>query len=240
VVVSAIVAAVALAGCGGSSSSDERAKLSKKVSAELQSSTAPPDITSCVSRQAQGLPIDQLRALANAGANPPPAIKQTAVRLLATCLSQGQGVSAVRGAIASAIAQSMPSTLPVSYRNCVVAKANTIAPSELAQLATEYASGNQAAVQSQSHQFGVNFGLQCLQTPNVLSALRGVYLDTIKKGFASSHYSPAFRNCLLHKLEAVPTSLLKQSALNPSGASAAGQAFGRRAAKACIASGIKP
>jgi hypothetical protein len=234
------VAAVALAGCGGSSSSDERAKLSQKLSAQLQSSSAPAEIKSCVIQQARGLPIDQLRALANAGSDPPPAVKQQAVHLFTTCLSQGKGASVVRATMVAAISQTMPTNLPASFRNCVVAKANGITSSQLAQLAGEFASGNQAAAQAQSHQLGVNLGLQCLQTPGVLTDLRAIYLDTIKRGFASAHYSAAFRNCLLKRLEAVPASLLKQSALNPSGAAAAGQAFGRRAAKACVASGIKP
>jgi hypothetical protein len=236
-----LVLALLLAGCGGSSSSSsERAKLANEVSAQLQSSQAPADLVGCVSATAKGLPLDQLRAVASAGANPSPATKQIAVHMVATCVSQGKGISALHSLIAGAIVAAAPGTLPAAYTKCVVAKANATTPSQLSQLIEAYASEDQATAQAQAHAVGVGLGRECLGSPGVLASFRAIFVGTFKKGFATSHYSPAFQACLLRKISQVPESLLKQSALNPSGASNAGEAFGRNAARACLASGIKP
>jgi hypothetical protein len=235
-----VVVTLGLAGCGGSSSNGERSKLAGQVSSQLKSSGAPPDITSCVGQKAQALPIGQLRAVASAGSNPPQPTKQIAVHLLATCISEGHGISVLHQAIVHAIVQSAPGSLPPAYTNCIISKANSTTPAQLSQLVDAYASEDQTAAQAQARQVGENLGRQCLGAPGVLTAFRGIFVKTFKAGFASAHYSRAFENCLLGKVEQVPDSLLKQSALNPSGASAVGQAFGRNAAKSCIASGIKP
>jgi hypothetical protein len=236
----ALTVVLAVAGCGGSSSSDERTKLANEVATQLKAGNAPSDVVACVSQAAHGLPLDQLRALASAGAIPPPAAKRVAVRLVANCVSQGKGISALHALIAQAIVQAAPGTLPAAYTNCVVAKANATTPSQLSQLINAYANEDQATAEAQAHQVGVNLGRQCLGAPRVLAAFRAIFIASFKKGFGSTHYSTAFQNCLLEKIGQVPDSLLKASALNPSGASATGEAFGRAAAHGCIASGIKP
>jgi hypothetical protein len=236
----ALVVAVAVAGCGGSSSSNaERTKLGKEISSQLKASNAPTDLGSCVSRQSLGLPIAQLRTLANAGANPPQATKQLGFGLIATCIKQGHGIAAIHGLIATAFL-SGPSarTLPPVLRNCIVAKANATSPAQLAQLISAYATQNVAVAQSRARQVGVTLARQCLASPGVIVALRPLFLAPIRRELGKT--SAAFRNCVLAKAERIPATELEQFALNPSTAAVRGRAFGVRAARACIASGAKP
>jgi hypothetical protein len=240
-----VAVAIFVAGCGSSSSSSsnnsaERAKLAGEVAAQLKSSTVPADLAACVSTQAQGLPIDELRSVAKSSANPGPATKKIAIGLVTTCIKQGKGISTLHQLIVQSIKSSASSTLPPAFTTCIIGKANQTTPAQLSALIADYANGNTATAQSQARQVGAGLAQQCLGDPSVVTALRSVFIAPIKKAFATSGYSAAFKNCVLKKAEQFPAAKLKQAALNPAGANALGEAFGRNAAKACIASGAKP
>jgi hypothetical protein len=235
----ALVVVATVAGCGGSGSSNaEKTKLAKEITSQLQASNAPADLSSCVGRQSLGLPIAQLRSLANAGANPPQATKQVAFGLIATCIKQGHGISTIHALIAKAILSGAARTLPAVFTNCIVAKANATTPAQLAQLISAYATQNLAVAQSRARQVGVQLAAQCITTPGVIGALRPLFLAPIRSGLRTT--SAAFRNCVVAKAERLPATQLEQFALNPSTATARGEAFGARAAKECVASGAKP
>lgn len=237
-------ALLALAGCGGSSSSSssnsERTKLVSEIQDQLKGSSVPADLAACVGQQAQGLPTDQLRSVANAGANPDPATKKIAIGLVSKCISEGKGISVLHQLIVQSIKQNASPNLPPAFTSCIIAKANQTTPAQLSALVSAYANGNESTAETQAKQVGVGLAHQCLGDPSVINALRTVFIAPIKKAFASSSYSAAFKNCVLKKAEQFPAAKLQQAALNPSGASALGEAFGRNAAKACIASGAKP
>jgi hypothetical protein len=234
-----IVVVAAVAGCGGSGSSQaEKTKLASDISSQLRASNAPQDLSGCVGKQSQGLPIAQLRDLAHAGANPAPATKQLAFRLIVTCIKQGQGISLIHGLIAKAFLNSSARTLPPVVKNCIVAKANATTPAQLARLISAYATQNAAVAQAQARQVGVGLASQCLASPGVIDALRPLFLAPIRRGLAST--SAAFRNCVLGKAERISGKQLEQYARDPSGASGSARAFGVNAARACIASGAKP
>ncbi|MDQ6804174.1 MAG: hypothetical protein M3065_04250 [Actinomycetota bacterium] len=238
-VVLAAVLAVAVAGCGGSSSSStERTKLSQQVASQLRADNAPQDLSGCVGQQSLGLPTAQLRDLANAGSNPPQATKQLAFRLIATCIKQGKGIAVIHGLIAKAILSGPAKTLPPVFTNCIVAKANATTPAQLAQLISAYATQNLAVAQSRARQVGVALAARCITAPGVIGALRPVFLAPIRRGLRTT--SVAFRNCVLAKAARLPATTLERFALDPSTAAARGQAFGVQAARACIAAGARP
>lgn len=232
-------AALVPAGCGGSGSSAQRSQLVRKLSAQQQGSL-PQGLGSCVTGKAGQLPISQLRELADSGANPSPAAKQTAVQLVVACLEAGQGLGAIRSELVQGMDASFPSSLPASFRSCVDQKANQIPAGELSGLIAAYGNGDQSAVQSRATTLGRDLGLQCLGEPGVLSAVRELFLAPIRQFAQSSTLSSAFRQCVLGKAEKVSLSQLKQFVLDPAHATAVGTALGRGFAKACIAGGIKP
>jgi hypothetical protein len=234
-----VAAAIGISGCGGSSSAD-RTKYSREITAQLKGSSIPADLGACVGQQANKLPIDQEKALASAPSNAPPATKKIAIGLVTSCIKQGKGLSVLHQLIVQAIKGSISPSLPPAFTQCVIAKANETTAGQLSQLISAYANENQATAQAQAKQVGVGLGRACLKDPSIVGALRGVFVTPIKQAFAGSQYSAAFKNCVLNKAEHYPAAKLQEAALNPSGASAQGEAFGKAAAKACIASGAKP
>jgi hypothetical protein len=233
-----LLALGALAGCGGSGSTNpERAKLVAKVEAQMRASNSGPDLAACVSQQSRGLPIVQLRSLANAGSNPAPAIKQAAARLLTTCLQQGKGVTQFRALVVQAATGPAGATIPPAFKSCLVTKVNGASPAQLAQLVAAYGAGGQSA---EARKVGAGFAARCLDEPAVLAAARQVVLAPLRQAFKTSHYSVAFQNCLIAKTNQIPAPELKRWILDPATAESHGAAFGKRAAEACIASGAKP
>lgn len=236
-----VAVALLVTGCGGSSNDNaERDKLVGQVQAQLKGSSVPPDLATCVANQARGLPIDQLRAVAKADSNPDPSTKKVAIGLVSTCIKQGKGISVLHQLIVQSIRQNASSSLPPAFTSCIIAKANQTSPAQLSQLISDYANGSTATAEAQAKQVGVGLAHQCLSDPGVINALRSVFIAPIKKAFQTSSYSDAFKNCVLQKAEQYPAAKLREAALNPSGATALGEAFGRSAAKACIASGATP
>ncbi len=238
-----VAAAMLLVGCGGSgsgSSSAERTKLEGQLSAQVKTSGIPADLAPCVLQQGGKLPLDQLRAVAAAGANPPPATKRIAVGLFTTCIRSGQGLDTMHSLIVRSIQNSTSPNVPDVLKQCLIQRANATTGDELSQLVSAYAGENQAAAQAQAEQVGRGLGRQCLADPSILGALRGLFISPIRSALAKSSYSAAFKKCVLKKSEAFPTAKLRQVALNPAGAQALGQAFGVNAAKQCIASGARP
>jgi hypothetical protein len=238
-----LAAALLVAGCGSSSSNNnsaERDKLVKEVQSQLQGSSVPADLGACVGQQAKGLPIDQLRKVAHSGANPDPATKKIAIGLVTDCIKQGKGISVLHQLIVQSIKANASSSLPPAFTSCIIQKANQTTPAQLSNLISQYANGSTAAAETQAKQVGVGLAHQCLGDPGVITALRSVFIEPIKKAFETSSYSKAFKDCVLKKAQEFPAAKLKQAALNPSGATALGEAFGRNAAKACIASGARP
>jgi hypothetical protein len=232
----ALIVAVALGGCGGSgsSSSAERSKLAKEISSQLQAGNAPSDLTGCVSQQSLGLPTAQLRALANAGSNSPPATQQLAARLIVTCMKKGDGIELIHSLIAKGILSSSAGKLPAVFTNCIVAKANATTPAQLDALISAYATQNQSVAQSRARQVGETLATQCLTVPRVINTLKPMFLAPIRRELRKT--SAAFRNCVLAKAERLSAAQLEGFGLKPS----AGEAFGERAAKACIAAGDEP
>jgi hypothetical protein len=237
---SVLLAAVVLAGCGGSSSSGERTQLVNKLYAQLGASNLPRPLGTCIIQQARGLPIDQLRAVANSGANPSASVKQTGLHLVSECMQQGAGLTAMHQLIVQTFEKAGGASLPVAFRTCFEQKANSTTASQLDQLLSVYASQGQAAAQSQSIALGRQLGMECLSEPDVVTGLRASFLAPLKASFQTAHYSAAFKSCVLGRLEKVSGAQLERFALNPSSAHALGYQFGRDAAKACIASGAKP
>jgi hypothetical protein len=235
-------AAMALAGCGGSgSSSAERTKLEHELSAQAKTSSIPPDVTPCLVQEAGKLPLDQLRAVASPGANPPAATKRLAVGLLTTCIREGKGLSALHTLIVQSLEKSVSANVPPVFKQCLIEKANATTAGQLSQLVSTYAAGDDpAAAQKQAFQVGVGLGKQCVADPRIVDALRSLFIAPIKAAFKTSSYSTAFKNCVLKKSEQFPVAKLRQAALNPAGAQSLGETFGRNAARACIAAGARP
>jgi hypothetical protein len=235
-----VAAAVLLVGCGGSgSSSAERTKLEHKLSAHVETSGIGAALVPCVAQQAGKLPIGQLRAVANAGSSPPPATKQVAVGLITACIRSGQGLDTMHSLIVQSIETSTSPNVPDVLKQCLIQRANATTGDELSQLVSAYAQ-NQAAAQAQAQLVGRGLARQCLADPSILNALRGLFISPIRSALAKSSYSAAFKNCVLKKSEQFPAAKLREAALNPAGAQALGEAFGRNAARACIAAGAKP
>ncbi|HWF35117.1 MAG TPA: hypothetical protein VG295_07085 [Solirubrobacteraceae bacterium] len=235
----ALVLTAVVAGCGGAgSSSAERSKLANEISSQLRTGSAPPDLSSCVRQQSLGLPTPQLRAVAEAGSHPPPATKQLAFGLIATCIKQGHGIALIHGLITKGILSGLDPSQPAVFRNCIVAKANATTPAQLAQLISAYATQNLAVAQSRARQTGVALAAQCLAVPGVLRALRPVFLAPVRRDLRTT--SAAFRSCVLAKAERIGAAQLERFVLNPATATARGEAFGARMARECIASGAKP
>jgi hypothetical protein len=237
---SVLLAATALAGCGGSSSNAERTQLVNKLNAQLGTSNLPGPLGTCIVRQARGLPIGQLRAVANSGSNPSSSVKQIGLHLVSECLQQGAGLTAMHQLIVQTFERAGGSNLPVAFRTCFEQKANATTAAQLNQLLSVYASQGAAAAQTQSIALGRQLGGECLSQPAVVSGLRASFLAPLKASFQTAHYSAAFKQCVLGRLEKVTAAQLTQFALNPSSAHSLGYQFGRDAAKACIASGAKP
>jgi hypothetical protein len=231
------VVAVALAGCGGSaSSSANRSQLIGKLSTGLAASAVPPDLSACITQQAQGLPLAQLQSLsaASSSSNASPATRQVAARLISTCVNEGKGVSALRRGLVGSIIQQAPANLPLVFTNCLVAKAGAVSAGTLATL-IGYATQNQATAQQQARQVGVGLAAQCFDEPGVVDALRPSFIAELRSGMAST--SVRFQNCVVAKAERLSNSQLKQMILDPNGPNSGGQKFGRSAAAACIAAG---
>jgi hypothetical protein len=261
VVVLAAVAAALLAGCGSSSSSSssssasksssstsssasdpQRAQLLAKLPAQLQGSgdLNAPDLAACIEQQAHSLSTAELTKLANAGANPDAATKAIVARLTSTCIAQGHGTAAVRRLMSSSITSQLDPTLPPAYRDCVLAKADQIPASQLAQLLS-VAEQSQARGTAAGRAIGVSLGKQCLGDPGVVRALKAKVLQPIKQAFgSSSQYSAAFRNCLIGKAEKISAAQIREFALHPDKANAIGDALGRKWAQQCVASGATP
>jgi hypothetical protein len=234
-----VLLAALLAGCGGSgSSSAERTKLVNKLAAHTAG--LPPDLGRCVYQRARDLPLPQLRAVANAGANPSPATKRTAIGLLTGCVEQGHGVAALRGVIVKEVNTSVPKTLPTSFRDCIEARANAISANELSRVISAFATESGAAARANGERLGRSLALRCLDQPAVLGSLRELFLAPIRHFARTSHFSAAFRYCVLHKAQKISLAQLKRFALNPAGATAQGVEIGRGFARACIASGATP
>lgn len=232
--------ALALAACGSSSNGD-RTKLSAQISSQLAASGVPADLASCVSQQAKGLPIDQLRSLANAGSNASGSVKQQAVHLVTTCVSQGKGLAGLHQQIVAGIVNRAATTnLPPVFTSCLEARANQTTPAQLSQLTALYASGNTTLGHAEAQKLGAQLAVQCLHQNDVLNALRGKFVAPFEASLSKSKFSAAFKGCLLTKAKTISTSKLEQMALHPTQAFALGQTFGRNAARACIASGAKP
>jgi hypothetical protein len=200
----------------------------------------PPDLIACASGQARSLPIADLRTVANAGANPSPAAKRQALQLLAGCVSQGKGVAGLRALIVGSYLRQSPQTIPPAFTSCIESKINAISNSQFVQLLTEYVNQGQAAAQSQGRGFGLALARQCFNEPGVVNAFRGLFVAQVQRTLQSSKYSAAFQRCMVGKTQQISASELKQIVSNPSQGSAIAQAFGRRAASACVAAGAKP
>lgn len=239
VVLAAVLAvAAALAGCGGSGApapSAQRTKLVEQISSQLQAGNAPAGLTDCVTGQTRGLATSQLRAIANSGANPPPATQQLAARLIATCLRQGHGIALIHELIAKGIL-SASGSLPTVYRNCIVTKANATTPAQLTQLITAYATQNPTAAESYARQVGRVLAGQCLADPRVLNTLRPYFLAPIRRSLQTT--SAPFRNCVLAKAEHISAAELERFTLATSPTAA--RAFGEQAATSCIDAGFRP
>jgi len=236
----ALAVVATLAGCGGSgTSSAERTKLTNQLSAQASQSGLAPDLAGCVTQQAHGLPISQLREVVNAGSNPSPSAKRVVVRLYTTCLSQGKGVSALRARIVAGFVNAQAS-LPPSFTSCLTSKADATTPAQLSALLSTYADQNRAAAQAAARQLGVSMALQCFDDPQVFSSFRAALLVPVRRGLQASHLSATFQRCVLNKAAQIPVSQFKQAAINPAGAHSLGVTLGQRAASACIASGAKP
>jgi hypothetical protein len=228
-----------MAGCGGSGSSDaERTKLVHKLSS--QTSSLPPDLGQCVDTEARTLPISQLRDLANAGSNPSGATRGVALRILTTCVKAGHGVTAFRSVILGDVSRTFPKTVPARFKACVEDRVGTISPSQVSLVLTAFVTEGSAAAQATGERLGRSLARSCLNQPRVLAALRELFLAPIRRFARTSHFSAAFRYCVLRKAEHISLAQLKRFALNPVGATAAGVAIGRGFARACIASGARP
>jgi hypothetical protein len=237
----AVTAVMMLAGCGGSgSSAAERTRLEHQLSAQTNASSIPPGLAPCVVQQAGKLPIDQLRAVAGAGANPPAATKKIAVGLVSACIQSGQGLAAMHALIIRSIEASTPANVPLTLKQCLISKANATTGAQLSQLVSAYASQSPALAQAQARGVGAGLGRQCLGEPQIIGTLRSLFIAPIKSALQASSYSAAFKACVLKKSELFPAAKLREAALNPAGAQALGETFGRNAARACIASGAKP
>jgi hypothetical protein len=193
-----------------------------------------------VDQGARALPIAQLRDLANAGSNPSQATKQTALRILTRCVSSGKGVSAFRSAIVREVSSRVPAAVPASFKACLEAKANSVTSDQLSTLLSAFVTEGAATARAAGERLGRSLARQCLDQPGVLNALKTMFLTPIRHFVKTSHYSAAFRNCVLHKAERIPLAQLKKFALNPAGARSAGVAIGAGFARACIASGARP
>ncbi len=238
-IVALVLCAGVVAGCGGSGgSSAERDRLAHRLAA--QTTSLPSDLSSCIVQKARALPIAQLRGLAQSGTTPSGALKPAIANVLASCIQQGKGESALRAVIARETAAALPSTLPASFRGCVESKVRSLSAGQLSQLISVYATAGERALRSRSEQLGRSYGIACLRQPGMLASLRALFLKPIE-GFArSSHYSPAFRQCVLREAQRVPAARIEQLALNPATAGAEGRLLGEGFARACIAAGAKP
>jgi hypothetical protein len=237
-----VIAAVALgaAGCGGSSSSSkERAQLLDRISGQLNSSLTAPDLSNCVLAQLRKQSNTQLRQVANAGQNPDPATRRLVFGFAAGCVAQGNGSDAIHGAIVSSFQARASSSIPPVLSDCVLEKVKGIPDSELASVVRQ-AEVSQAAEEQSGRQLGIGLAHQCLQQPQVLSALRQRFVTQVKVGLRSRSLSSAFQNCVVAKAQQVSASEIEQIALDPSTAGARGQALGQAWAKACVASGVRP
>jgi len=237
-----VIAAVALgaAGCGGSSSSSkERAQLLGRISSELNSSLAAPDLSNCVVAQLRKQPIAQLQQVANAGQNPSPATRRLVFGFAAGCVAQGHGSDAIHAAIVSSFQARASSSIPPVLSSCVLDKVKAIPDSQLANVVSR-AEVSQAAEEQSGSQLGVGLAHQGRQRPQVLGALRQRFISQVTVGLRSRSLSSAFQNCVVGKARQVSASEIEQIALDPSTAGARGQALGQAWAKECVASGVRP
>ena len=76
-------------------------------------------------------------------------------------------------------------------------------------------------------QIGAGLAIQCLSEPKLQGIARDRFLPPIKTGLATSKFSSVFKDCVLKKAEAVPTSQILALAADPSTAQSKGQALGR-------------
>lgn len=235
-----VTAAIAVGGCGGSNSSAARTKLVKNLSAQLGRTGLPQDLASCVTQQARKLPTPQLREVSDAGSNASPATRQVVAGMLTGCIDEGKGVSELRSLLTQSVAGGMSGSVPANYTNCVTSKVGAATPTQLSEFVSAYITGGQVAAETIGRQFGVTLGEECLQSSGMAAKIRARFLAPIENGLAASHFSAAFKSCVLHKAEHVSTSQVTAMVLHPASANALGQALGRDFARACIASGAKP
>ena len=238
-IVMLVLCAGVTAGCGGSGgSSAERDRLARRLAA--QASSLPSGLGSCVVQEGRALPIAQLRAVAQSGPTPDPAVKPLIAHILTSCIQQGKGVSELRSTIAAQTAAAMPNTLPADFRTCVENKVQSLPTAQLSQLISEYATLGGNAARARGQQLGRSLGVSCLSQPGMVASLRAMFLRPIEALAQTSRYSASFRRCVLREAERVPAARLEQLALNPASASAVGRALGEGFARACIAQGARP
>ncbi len=233
--------AVIVAGCGSSSNAD-RTKALNKIQSQLNSSSTfnDADLSSCMMGRFKSLSTSQLQKIANAGNNPDAATKSQAINTASACVAAGHGAATLHAAIVQGInSSSASSSLPAPVKTCITDKANQLPNSELAQLVALAAQGPDA-VTSRGKQIGAHLAIECLSEPKLQGLARDRFLAPIRSGLATSKFSTAFKDCVLKKAEAVPTSQILALAADPTTAQAKGQALGRGFAQACIASGARP
>jgi hypothetical protein len=235
------VGAVLISGCGGSSNGD-RTKALNKIQSQLNSSSTfnDADLSSCMMGQFKTLSTSELQKIANAGNNPDAATKSKAINVASTCVAQGHGATALHAAIVQGInGSSSSSSLPPEVKTCITDKANQLPNAQLAQLVALAAQGENA-VTNRGKQIGAGLAIQCLSEPKLQGIARDRFLAPIKTGLATSKFSSVFKDCVLKKAEAVPTSQILALAADPSTAQSKGQTLGRGFAQQCIASGARP
>ncbi|HWE31917.1 MAG TPA: hypothetical protein VG410_00450 [Solirubrobacteraceae bacterium] len=237
---SVLLVVAGVAGCGGSSSNTERTQLVNKLNSQLGTSSLPRPLGTCIVQQARGLPIGQLRAVANSGSNPPASVKQLGLRLVSDCMRQGPGLTAMHQLIVQTFEKAGGSSLPSAFRTCFEQKANSTSASQLMQLLSVYASQGTSAAQAQSVQLGRQLGAECLRQPSVLNAMRTTFVAAIERELQSSHDSAAYKACLLRRMRTLSSRQLQQLVLNPANTAQLAQRIGSNASKACIASGATP
>jgi hypothetical protein len=239
-IAAALLALTALAGCGGGS---ERDSLLSKLSDQLHHSSSSlnqPKLDDCILAQAKKLPTSQLRQATSSGSSDRPAAQKLGLGLAAPCVSQGYGASAIRTQLLSQIGSSTGlAQVPAPLSACIRQRFAALPNSALGQMLSQ---GSQpgSSPYAAGAQVGRRLATGCLGQPAVLALLRQKFLAPIRSGAASSHFSPAFSRCLLQRAQAVPTTALRQMFMHPDQAQATGQALGRKWARACIASGIRP
>jgi hypothetical protein len=224
-------------GGGGAATSGDRAKLQSQIYSGLTTANEPADLASCVAEHAGSLPLADERRLASTigpGKTQDTAPGQAYPRLVTQCVAQGKGVDVFRRIMVAGVVRKLPSTAP-AYRSCMGSKLSTITPQQLSA-AMERGGLTEAA----GRQLGSGLAAECAAQPAVGKELRAVF--AAKVGAGLTRYSPAFRACVVRKIRHIPTDVLKMIVAEEAtqSKSAAGESFGRLAARQCVAEGARP